>query len=88
MESTYQLLGVERGVPEVYNSTYDIRFMLHATKILADGDELHVPGGHFVESHLVNRFDKTEIGQLLTDFGLVPELGGTHAHDRRDDAIA
>lgn len=88
MEATYQLLGVERGVPEVYNSTYDLRFLLHATKILADGEELHIPGGHFVEQHLVNRFDKTEIGRLLTDFGLVPEVGSTHAHDRKDDAIA
>jgi oleate hydratase len=88
MEATYQLLGVERGVPEVYNSTYDLRFLLHSTKILRDGEELHVPGTNFFERHLVNRFDKTEIGQLLTDFGLVPEVGTTHAHDRHDDAIA
>ncbi|MGM7666208.1 oleate hydratase [Microbacterium sp. A93] len=88
MEATYELLGVERGVPEVYNSTYDLRFLLHATKILADGAELQIPGGQFVERHLVNKFDKTEIGQLLTDFGLVPEVGSTHAHARQDDAIA
>ena len=25
MEATYQLLDIERGVPEVFNSTYDIR---------------------------------------------------------------
>ncbi|MBP1324864.1 oleate hydratase [Leucobacter exalbidus] len=88
MEATYQLLGVERGVPEVYNSTYDLRFLLHATKILADGAELNLPGGHFAQRLLVNQFDKTEVGQLLTDFGLVPALGKTQAHDRSDDAIA
>lgn len=88
MEATYQLLGVERGVPEVYNSTYDLRFLLHATKILSDGEELNIPGPEFAKRHLVHRFDQTELGQLLTDFGLVPELEGTRARSRADDAIA
>lgn len=88
MEATYQLLGVERGVPEVFNSTYDLRFLLHSTSILRDGEELHIPGPPFVERHLVNRFDRTEIGQLLTDFRLVPGLGDTQPHGREDDAIA
>ncbi|MDD2811236.1 hypothetical protein [Rhodoferax sp.] len=31
MEAVYTLLGVVRGVPEVFNSTYDIRMLLGAT---------------------------------------------------------
>ena len=31
MEAVYTLLNVERGVPEVFNSTYDIRSLLAAT---------------------------------------------------------
>ncbi|MGO3885316.1 MAG: oleate hydratase [Mycetocola sp.] len=88
MESTYELLGVERGVPEVFNSTYDLRFLLHSTTVLRDGEPVGIPGPSFVERHLVHRFDKTEIGQLLTDFKLFPALGDTHVHDRDDDAIA
>lgn len=87
MQATYELLGVERGIPEVYNSTYDLRFLLHATKVLADGEDLSLPGGPFFKRHLVHRFDQTEIGRLLTDFGLVPEVGGVTAQPRTDDAI-
>ena len=88
MVATYELLGVERGIPEVFNSTYDLRFLLHATKILADGEQLHLPGPEFAKRHLVHKFDQTEIGKLLTDFGLVPEMEDTRASGRKDDAIA
>ncbi|RXZ87680.1 oleate hydratase [Agromyces atrinae] len=87
MESTYQLLGIERGVPEVFNSTYDIRFLLHATNILRDKEPVKVPGGHFAEKHLVHRFLNNELGQLVTDFGLIPAVGDLRAHPRTDDAI-
>lgn len=87
MEATYTLLNIERGVPEVYDSTYDLRFLLHSTKVLRDGEPIGIPGTPFVKRHLVHRFDKTELGQLLTDFGLFPEVAGAHAHARNDDAI-
>lgn len=38
MEAVYRLLGVERGVPEVFGSTYDIRVLLEATTRLRDGE--------------------------------------------------
>ena len=41
MEATYQLLDLERGVPEVFNSTYDIRYLMKATTRLADGEAVH-----------------------------------------------
>jgi oleate hydratase len=71
MEAVYTLLGVERGVPEVFNSTYDIRMLLGATGRLRDGKEINIPGPHFVRNLLMNKLDKTQIGELLREFGLV-----------------
>jgi oleate hydratase len=71
MEAVYTLLGVERGVPEVFNSTYDIRMLLGATGRLRDGKEIAIPGPHFVRSLLMNKLDKTQIGGLLREFGLI-----------------
>src|SRR5690606_37278625 len=48
MEAAYQLLGIERGVPEVFGSTYDIRALLAATSRLRDGAEVTLPGPKFV----------------------------------------
>ena len=87
MEAAYQLLGVERGIPEVFNSTYDLRFLLKATACLLDGDEIRLPGPKFVGNRIIRRLDRTQIGQLLTDFGLVPELAPTAKRNRSDDAI-
>jgi len=73
MEAVYQLLGIERGVPEVFNSTYDIRTLLAATSRLRDGAEFHLPGPAALRKWLIAKLDETEIGELLTDSGLVPE---------------
>ncbi|WP_433654054.1 oleate hydratase [Nocardia sp. CA-128927] len=73
MEATYQLLGIERGVPEVYNSTYDVRKLLAATSRLRDGDELHIPGPDLVRKKLMQKLDSTEIGVMLEEYGLVAD---------------
>ncbi|MCX5388610.1 oleate hydratase [Streptomyces sp. NBC_00094] len=73
MEAVYQLLGIERGVPEVFNSTYDVRKLLAAMSRLRDGEELKVPGPAFVRDRLLHRLDATEIGELLQEFRLIPE---------------
>ena len=44
MEAVYTLLGVERGIPEVFGSTYDVRMLLAASGRLRDGKELDLPG--------------------------------------------
>ncbi len=44
MERVYRLLNVERGVPEVFNSTYDIRKQLAAMGRLGDGKDTKAPG--------------------------------------------
>ena len=43
MEAVYGLLGVDRGVPEVWGSVYDIRELLHSS-VCSDGRQVP-PGG-------------------------------------------
>ena len=73
MEAVYTLLNVERGVPEVFNSTYDIRTLLAATGRLRDGKELDIPGPAFVRKFLMKKLDSTQIGVLLREFDLVSD---------------
>ncbi|MCI8680964.1 MAG: oleate hydratase, partial [Oscillospiraceae bacterium] len=40
MEAVYTLLDVDRGVPEVWGSTYDVRDLLDATVKLRDGKKI------------------------------------------------
>ncbi len=71
MEAVYTLLDVERGVPEVFNSTYDIRMLLSAIGRLRDGKEIEIPGPAFLRNLLMNNLDETQIGALLREYGLV-----------------
>jgi len=73
MEAVYTLLNVERGVPEVFNSTYDIRALLAAVGPLRDGEGIDIPGPAFIRKLLLNRVDGTEIGELLKEFHLISE---------------
>jgi oleate hydratase len=71
MEAVYTLLNIERGVPEVFNSTYDIRMLLAASGLLRDGKEIDIPGPAFVRNLLMKKLDKTQIGALLREYKLV-----------------
>ena len=73
MEAVYTLMNVERGVPEVFNSTYDVRSLLNATSRLRDGEEIHVPGPNFFRSRVLDKLDHTEVGHLLSESGLLPD---------------
>ncbi|MGV8973422.1 MAG: oleate hydratase [Rhodoglobus sp.] len=69
MEAAYQLLGIDRGVPEVVNSTYDVRKLLAATSRLRDGKELEIPGPG--QQQVMKRIANTQISQMLTEYGLI-----------------
>ncbi len=71
MEAVYTLLDIERGVPEVFASTYDVRALLAATSRLRDGAPLDIPGGPAVRQLLLATLGRTEIGKLLAEHGLV-----------------
>ena len=73
MESVYQLLNVERGVPEVFNSTYDIRTLLAGTSRLRDGEPVNLPGPALLRNRVLRKLDESQIGALLTEYGILPE---------------
>ena len=68
MEGVYQLADVDRGVPEVFASVYDVRQLLKSTHFLRDGKELKLPRfiAKFVEGN--------EAGVLLAQYGVVPNV--------------
>ncbi|EXJ66939.1 myosin-crossreactive antigen [Cladophialophora psammophila CBS 110553] len=70
MEAVYQLLEIERGVPEVFNSTYDIRTILASMSKLRDGKELDAPLPEFLRSWIAQKMDN-EAGNLLRDNHLI-----------------
>ncbi|GHU32425.1 hypothetical protein FACS1894166_05730 [Bacilli bacterium] len=37
MEATYQLLDIDRGIPEVFGSCYDVRYLLNSANVITDG---------------------------------------------------
>jgi myosin-crossreactive antigen len=71
MEAVYQLLEVERGVPEVFNSTYDVRTLLAASARLRDNEEVSLPLPAFARDRLVRRLGRSQLGQLLEASGLL-----------------
>ena len=76
MEAVYTLLDVERGVPEIFNSTYDIRQLLAAAFRLRDGKEIDIPGPAFLRNLLMKKLDATQIGALLREYR--DAAGGRH----------
>ncbi|GCB54336.1 oleate hydratase [Rhodococcus erythropolis] len=72
MEAAYSLLGIERGVPEVFGSTYDIRKLLQATYFLNDKKEESVPLPKLLRRRLDKKLDENEIGQLLHEYHILP----------------
>ncbi|MDV8006677.1 oleate hydratase [Rhodococcus sp. IEGM 1318] len=72
MEAAYSLLGIERGVPEVFGSTYDIRKLLQATYFLNDKKEESVPLPKMLRRRLDKKLDENEIGQLLHEYHILP----------------
>ena len=63
MEAAYTLLNVERGVPEVFNSTYDIRKLLVAIGRLRDGKEVRIPGSTLLRELMLKNIDAMEPGE-------------------------
>lgn len=71
MEAVYTLLNIERGVPEVFASTYDIRKLLAAMHVLRDGKEFKIPGPAFLRHLFFKKIDGTQIADLLKEFKLI-----------------
>ena len=73
MEAAYQLLGIERGVPEVFNSTYDVRTLLAALTELRDGEPVRLPGPALLRNRLRHKLEQSEVGVLLAEYGVISD---------------
>ncbi|KAF1303013.1 oleate hydratase [Candidatus Enterococcus willemsii] len=75
MEAVYTLLDVDRGVPEVFASAYDIRTLLNSTGRLMDGkklSEIKVPWiVKMLEKKALNKAEGTMILELLKESHLI-----------------
>ncbi len=72
MEAVYGLLGVDRGVPEVWGSVYDIRVLLDSSVKLMDGKsplDIPLPGPPgILKKVLVKTIGGTVVEKVLKDY--------------------
>jgi len=68
MEAVYTLLDVDRGVPEVFNSIYDLRELMRAMYYMNDKKplkDMDLPIPKIVEKPLLKKLQGTWIGELM-----------------------
>ena len=75
MEAVYTLLNVDRGVPEVWGSVYDVRDLLNATVKLRDGKKATDMdlsfGEKMVLKKALSKIDGTDVEKLLKQYGVI-----------------
>jgi len=75
MEAVYTLLKIDRGVPEVWGSTYDIRDLLNATVQLRDGKKVTDMDQRLLErlalKAILRRVEGTDIEKLLKEYHVI-----------------
>lgn len=75
MEAVYTLLDIDRGVPEVWGSVYDVRDLLDATVKLRDGKKATDMEMGFAEKMAVKKalqkISGTELEQLLKKYEVI-----------------
>ena len=75
MEAVYTLLDIDRGVPEVWDSTYDVRDLLNAAVQLRDGRPLSDLKMRWIErfalGKVIDRVQETDLGRLLQEYKII-----------------
>ena len=75
MEAVYTLLDIDRGVPEVWGSTYDIRDLLNSTVQLRDGKKLTDMDmglkGKIVMKEALKKIKGTDLEKLLEEHHVI-----------------
>jgi len=75
MEAVYTLLNVDRGVPEVFGSCYDIRVLLDSTSKMMDGKKLvdmKLPFMlNLIEKRTLKKISGTVIEDLLKRYNII-----------------
>ena len=75
MEAVYTLLNVDRGVPEIYDSIFDIRQLLRAMYYMGDkkklvDQDLTLPQKLAVKAGM-KKIKRTWVAQLLKEANLI-----------------
>ena len=76
MEAVYGLLGVDRGVPEVWGSVYDIRELLDSSVKLMDGKsplEINLGPLNKLRRPILKKIQGTVIEKVLRDHDIIKE---------------
>lgn len=75
MEAVYTLLNIDRGVPEVWGSVFDIRDLLNATVQLRDGKkitEMHLGiKEKLALKEVLKKIQGTDIEKLLKEYNVI-----------------
>ena len=74
MEAVYGLLGVDRGVPEVWGSVYDVRELLDSSVKLMDGKsplEIDLGPLNVFKKPILKAIKGTVIEKLLKDHDII-----------------
>ena len=75
MEAVYTLLDIDRGVPEVWGSTYDVRDLLNAAVQLRDGKPLSDLKMNWIKKFAlgkaVEKVQDTDLGRLLLEYKII-----------------
>lgn len=75
MEAVYTLMGVDRGVPEVWGSAFDVRDLVRASVSLRDGSKLTEMEFGLKEKiaikEALKRIHGTDIEKLLAEYGAI-----------------
>ena len=75
MEAVYTLLDIDRGVPEVWGSTYDIRDLLNATVKLRDGRKITDMDMNLAQKvamkEVLKKIEGSDIEKLLKEYDVI-----------------
>jgi len=75
MEAVYTLLDIDRGVPEVWGSVYDVRDLLNATVKIRDGKKVTEMNPTLLEKLALkaglHKIEGTDIEKLLKEYNVI-----------------
>ena len=71
MEAVYALCGVEKGIPEVYASRYDIRYLMNAVSALNDYEKPNLPIPKLAAKGLKDKAKGTDVEIWLEENNLI-----------------
>ena len=75
MEAVYTLLNIDRGVPEVWGSTYDVRSLIDATVKLRDGKKITDMDLPFIQrvalKEVLKKIEGTDLEKFLKEYNAI-----------------